>query len=182
MEKVALGVVDVLRSETVTRWHIVHTIRHQSVAEHSAGVAFIALHICHQRGLSHERTNEVVMAALLHDVPEVLMGDLVPPTKEYLGLHEAISGLESRMTYAGRTLCPPSDKEAADIIKLADKVEALVFLEHNGVKTSAHVRLAAAGLRNTIVARWPDEGPRLIDDALSDNIACMDTLLERDGE
>lgn len=176
---VELGLPDALRMSTVTRWHIVHTTRHQSVADHSACVALIAMHAARRMGLSDDVVREVAFRALLHDLPEVLMGDLVPPTKAYLGVGGAIRQLEGRMAFAGERLGDHHfySTTVTDIVHLADMVEAAAFLARDGVP-SAHMRLVADKIHKKIADGWGEFGTGVLADALADRVTSMDTLLE----
>lgn len=132
---IELTLGDVYRSLDVKRWQIVKTNRQQSVAEHSYMVAMIAARICHHTGRSQHFTNEVVRYALTHDLPEVLTGDLATPLKRMLGVEftKRLSELENRLTWLpGWALSSRGvGKETAVVVKMADLIEAAVFLFHN---------------------------------------------------
>ena len=59
----------------VTRFHTLRTIRQQSVAHHSWGVATLLLHVWPEAPAS------VLRAALWHDVAEIETGDMPAPIK-----------------------------------------------------------------------------------------------------
>lgn len=69
-----MNLESVLPARHVKRFHTSTFIGQQTVADHSWGVAVIALHLC--QGLSAEETFMVVRAALLHDVTERWTGDM----------------------------------------------------------------------------------------------------------
>ena len=62
---------DVLRAGHVKRWHTVHVLREQSIAEHMWNVAMIADTIFLKLGL-----NVDVYTAMTHDLSEVRGGDI----------------------------------------------------------------------------------------------------------
>ncbi|MEC9077273.1 MAG: YfbR-like 5'-deoxynucleotidase, partial [Pseudomonadota bacterium] len=68
---------------TVTRWHSVNCQRYPSVAEHSCLVALYAREIASRvyPGLSAEDQVLLYELALMHDLSEVVTGDMPSPIK-----------------------------------------------------------------------------------------------------
>lgn len=82
-----LSPLDILAMGNVTRWHTVRTARAQTIGEHSARVALLAVWLGHQLGLNRFPALyelETLRLALLHDAPETHYGDVPAPTKGVL--------------------------------------------------------------------------------------------------
>lgn len=111
---------DILRATGVTRWHIVRTVRPQSLAEHTFDVTMIARAIAKIAGYDDY---EIIKAALLHDLDEIITGDIPTPTKE----RARANGFEINELYksvTGREISP----DEALIVHLADKMADLYWL------------------------------------------------------
>lgn len=121
---------DILRASGVTRWHIVRMVRPQSLAEHSFDVTMIARAIAK---IARVDDNEIIKAALLHDLDEIIMGDSPTPTKERArergwelnDLYKSVTGREITQ-----------DEEI--IIILADKLADLHWLWHHALGTHSN--------------------------------------------
>lgn len=120
----------------VERWTIIPTIRPQSVAEHSFGVAMIADAFCEELGLGRGSAirQDATRWALWHDVDEIFTGDIPTPMKMQVPKHvmveaEKLSGANTHIEECGSSL-------ALEIVKLADLVEACRFLNTWGVEPS----------------------------------------------
>lgn len=119
---------DMLRAQYVKRFHIVHTLKHQSVAEHSFNVAMIAREIAIEFGLFGAAVEEVMLIALCHDLDEVITGDIPTPTKERAkagGVNLNDNGIE--VPYKAVL------EDHKLIVKVADYMEAIWFLDDNGI-------------------------------------------------
>src|SRR5690606_20843295 len=90
-----LHLTDALRASDVVRWQIVRVLKGQSVAEHSFNVALIALELADR--LKVDR-GEVLHYAILHDLPEVLTGDIPTPTKRVIG-KDLLDNFERTVTF-----------------------------------------------------------------------------------
>jgi hypothetical protein len=106
------GPIPELRLSFVPRWCIVKTTKTQSVAEHSYNVAVIAEKLCRVIGLGDAETGMAVREALFHDKYEVYTGDIPSPAK-HREEKDAICPLLSL------------------IVKLADLIEAYIFISNN---------------------------------------------------
>lgn len=86
-----------LRQRLINRWSLMHCQQRESVLEHSAVVAMLAM-LAGEIALS--RGNKVDIGvmmshAIVHDVSEVLTGDVVTPVKKATKtLHQEFSALE----------------------------------------------------------------------------------------
>jgi len=111
---------DILRASGVTRWHIVRTVRPQSLAEHTFDVVMIARAVAKIAGVDDY---EIIKAALLHDLDEIVTGDIPTPTKQ----KARDNGWELNNLYqtvTGRELSP----DESLIIRLSDKMADLHWL------------------------------------------------------
>jgi len=114
---------DILRASGVTRWHIVRTVRPQSLAEHTFDVTMIARAVAKIAGYDDY---EITKAALLHDLDEIITGDFPTPTKQKARDNGwELNDLGKRYKeITGRELNP----DEALIIQLADKMADLYWL------------------------------------------------------
>ena len=108
---------DKLRACHVTRWHIVQTQRQQTLAEHQYNVAIIAVAIAAKLSLPQTIQDEVMRYAMTHDLDEVVNGDVPSPLKDKLGMlpHH------------------PNGSTVLQIVKAADYMEALWFIDDNWI-------------------------------------------------
>lgn len=104
------------------RFHTVHTIFSQNIAEHSFGVAWWCEALTN-KGAS----KNLIMAALAHDLSEHIVGDVPSPTKRKVAsLANELDGLEAHhLDVAG--LIYPLAPEEKRILKLADILEGMMF-------------------------------------------------------
>ncbi len=123
-----------LRSNTVKRWHIVDTSKQQTIAEHSFNMCLLVEEICKLVG-QEDQTDAAIRYTIHHDIPEVVLGDIPTPTKRFYGLMNALgeSGLDPQ------SAAPNGFIE--DVVKLADLLDAVMFLQLYGIgKHSQDVR------------------------------------------
>lgn len=109
--KTPFGAIPALRASIVPRWSIIKTTRPQSLAEHNYNVSIITKHLCGAMALSPPMVKEAVMYALTHDYEEIYTGDIPSPAKVK----------EKR----------PVKKVTEAVVKLADALEAWLFIQHN---------------------------------------------------
>lgn len=146
-----------LRLSTVRRWTILHMIRQQSVAEHSYNVCILAERIAvHWFNIQDPGTlYNIQKWALRHDRSEAFTGDYPTIVKDLLD--EA--GLEARYADLLPTSKHQFDIGVQQIVKLADRIDAIIFLKMEismGNKTVAHV---AASIERDLLERmlaWYD--------------------------
>ena len=157
----SLSISEQLRACHVRRWHIVQTSREQTLAEHSFGVAVIAGSVAARirwPGLLHDSNQlRLLQWALSHDIIEVRTGDIPPPFKRALEqvagggvVERAEDAMDREMGGAYRKI---KGTEVEMIVKIADQIEAIYFLQDNGV--GAHAREVLDGMRG-ILGRMVD--------------------------
>ena len=122
-----------LRASHVKRFHIVETTKQQNVAEHSYNVWVFAEAICDVLGAGTCLYAQVTEYALHHDLPEVILGDVPTPSKMLVDMKRIETDIEPKSS--------PPNNTVRDIVKLADVMDAVVFLAMYGVgKHAALVR------------------------------------------
>ena len=72
------------RMKYITRWALMRCMRQESLSEHTADTALLAHALCLiARNITHTgadiRPDTVAAAALYHDAPEILTGDMPTP-------------------------------------------------------------------------------------------------------
>lgn len=155
---------DLLRAESVTRWHTVPTVRDQSLAEHQWNVCMISVSLALRMGLDDETISEIRDHALVHDIDEIRTGDMPSPHKEALKKREPLP--ESSSGYAGRW---PSGSDESHrgtvehpwnvvdpVIRAADRIDAAIwsskYVMDDDVVADCAVRLSRFQKDNRIVS------------------------------
>lgn len=131
-----------LRCGHVKRWHMTRVFREQTLAEHLMLVQIVALeaadrYIAGSGGYADPRLFrlEVMEWAMWHDMPEVVMGDIAPPTKKLIGHaggQTLLNGIERRVDGRFTRLDMSTGEVAKLIVKFADIYDAIRFLHWEG--------------------------------------------------
>lgn len=142
-----LTLADLARSGHVSRWHSVRTSRDQTLAEHHYMVTRISNRLAKDilgSDLDDSGLLQIMEYASLHDTPELLMGDLPSPLKRHI---EQISGENNPITAIENEIAPwltemkavirRTHPEYLLIVKLADIMDALVFITDEGIGAHA---------------------------------------------
>ncbi len=130
------------RMKYIDRWALMRNTRKESLAEHTLETAFIAHALAviqNKRFGGTVDAEKAAVAALFHDAPEIITGDLPTPVKYYNSdikniYKEIESAAEQRLLgLLPRDLCPdfeelfnPKDDQIKLIVKAADKLSALI--------------------------------------------------------
>ena len=140
-----VGFYEFMRAGHVKRWHVVNTTREQSIAEHSFLVTMIALELnkCFdEEGVVYDIL-PIVMGGLFHDISEVRYGDIPTPGKQFLKKVTNNPGIFSDIEAELLPEMPYAQVEvtgfAAQIIKMADIIEAAHWIRDNGAGTHAKI-------------------------------------------
>lgn len=172
---------DILALGSVTRWHTLRTARAQTLAEHKARVALLAVWLGHRLPVALGAMDEleVLRAALLHDMPETQLGDLPNPAKqivnEYLGETPGEAGAQDfdaqmeAIFWQARGACNPMSTLSpltSALLRVADVLEAAAFYWVEGITErrpgSGHLPTAIVREAMAVVAR---ELPSLLNPA-----------------
>lgn len=132
-----------LRTAHTKRWQIVNVGRIQNVAEHSFLVQLIAIEVSRACEFSNskggpfnvEKEHQIMRWAMWHDMMEVKTGDINTPVKAVIKKAIGESGIEKlEKSYSTEYAEISSDTWPVikDIVKLADYMEALNFLNEEG--------------------------------------------------
>jgi 5'-deoxynucleotidase YfbR-like HD superfamily hydrolase len=117
---------NLLRSGLVERWHTYGRALQQNIGEHSWSVALLVIL------LKPDASAELLRAAILHDVHEVVFGDVPSPTK---AKHAIISEIEdeTERDFWRTNLLEPITLTTNEqrLLKACDKLEALFFIHRN---------------------------------------------------
>ncbi len=105
----------------VRRYHTRTTIGHQSVAEHSWGVAAIILEIC------ENPSRRLIEAAIYHDVAEYDTGDVPAQVKRVAAIRGPMLAFEADVEHDLGIDVELTEDEGA-ILKFADTMELLFYV------------------------------------------------------
>ena len=166
-----LTLADLARSGHVTRWHSVRTSRDQTLAEHHYMVTRISNRLAKEiigPDLDDSGLLRIMEYASLHDTPELLMGDLPSPLKRHI---EQISGDRNPIEAIEHEIAPwltelkqsirATHPEYLLIVKLADIIDALVFISEEGIGAhAARVIEILEGMLTDKLAQAEREHPR----------------------
>jgi hypothetical protein len=142
----------VMRLSAVKRWHMIDTFKTQTLAEHSANVAMLAYVIAKKApGMFFGPASGVAAHALLHDIPEVFIGDIPTHSKRWLD-KDQMARAESAVTpHCLMTVPLPAQKL---LIKICDLVDGIRFIRIHGVDmTAGH---AQEGLEMQLHAKFTE--------------------------
>ena len=130
------------RMKYITRWSLMHSTRAESLSEHTCDTALLAHTLCliaRRYTGTPCRPKTVAVAALYHDAPEIITGDLPTPIKYYNPdikdaykqvEHIAGNRLLEMLPEALREIYTPlvmeSDEDLNPIVKAADKLSAYI--------------------------------------------------------
>ena len=132
------------RMKYITRWSLMHSTRAESLSEHTCDTALLAHLLCliakHYTGTPC-RPEVVAVAALYHDAPEIITGDMPTPVKyKNDALRTAYKAVEAESARAMASLLPEelqgveesyltgavlNDAERR-LLKAADRLSALI--------------------------------------------------------
>lgn len=133
----------------VERWGVVPTVTRQNDAEHSFYVALYTAWLFDEymkandvREDMSQEGSMLVLRALIHDMPEIRMGDMPGPVKKELCDRDVIDAYEHEFYRDAGLLnwLPPVSKVGAAILKCADVIDALMFLAREMSFGNSNVR------------------------------------------
>lgn len=159
---VKLRVKDITRAGHVNRWQIVRTQRQQTNGEHMYIVTMLA-EVIFERMIksnpSMKKLNLNILHLLLlkwgmrHDLPEVITGDMATPVKKAIRRlvgKDIILELEYEIDPEYKAIHQEVDgTEIWYIVKIADIIEAIVFLKTEGI--GSHAKSVCDKLQNKFI-------------------------------
>ena len=153
----------VSRMKNISRWSLMRNSASENVQEHSHMVAVVAHALAVIRRDVFGRDADpgaVAAAALFHDAPEILTGDMPTPVKyfdpdiraaykrvETVASEKLLSALPEELRPAYGPLLSPGDGCCADLIKAADKLAAYIKCLEEKKAGNMEFRLAAQQTR-----------------------------------
>ena len=113
------------RMRNIERWSLMRNMFSENLSEHTLEVALIAhalAVISNKRFGTAYDADKAAVAALFHDVPEIITGDLPTPVKYYNAQIKSAYGQIERE--ARENLHP--DAQLQPLVHAADKIQALI--------------------------------------------------------
>ena len=163
----------IFRMRYIARWALMRTTRTENVEEHSYEVAVLshALSVIgrdvFQKDLDPDKT---AAAALFHDAPEIITGDLPTPIKyfnpgiktayqqvEAVAQDKLLSMLPPELVDAYEPLVREADPEVRRYVKAADKLAAWLKCQEELKAGNAEFRRAADETLTTLRAMGMEE-------------------------
>ena len=132
------------RMKYITRWSLMHSTRAESLSEHTCDTALLAHMLCliaRRYTGTPCRPKTVAVAALYHDAPEIITGDMPTPVKyANPALRDAYKALEAESVRSMTGLLPEElgeeispfisgellTAEEKRLLKAADRLSALI--------------------------------------------------------
>ena len=132
------------RMKYITRWSLMHSVRAESLSEHTCDTALIAHTLCliaRRYTGTPCRPKTVTVAALYHDASEIITGDMPTPVKYRSDvLRDAYKAIERESAAAMASMLPPELEEEITpyitgdlltaperkLLKTADRLSALI--------------------------------------------------------
>ena len=130
------------RMKYIDRWALMRNTRRETLAEHTLDTAFIAhaLAVIQNKRFGGKLDPEkCAVAAMFHDAPEIITGDLPTPVKYYNSeIKTAYKEIEAAASDRILNLLPddlipsyeklfsPEDEDIRLVVKAADKLSALI--------------------------------------------------------
>ena len=125
------------RMKYITRWSLMHSTRAESLSEHTCDTALLAHLLCliaQKYTGTPCRPETVAVAALYHDAPEIITGDMPTPVKYHSpALRDAYKALERESVRSMAALLP--EELAAALVPCMDGT-ALTPEEHRLLKAA----------------------------------------------
>ncbi len=149
----------IFRMRYIARWALMRNTRTENVEEHSYEVAVLAHALAvigrdvFGKELDPDRT---AVAALFHDAPEIITGDMPTPIKYYnpdikaayrqveaVAQDKLLSMLPPELAPAYEPLVRESDKTVSHYVKAADKLSAYIKCVEEGKAGNSEFKKAA---------------------------------------
>lgn len=125
---------DLYKLKSIFRYNNRQKLKTESVAEHSYFVAAISMQLCKKYKLSSEIMKNCLIRSLLHDMPEIVTGDIPYDSKVMFALHEKFNTFEQsyfELNFAEfSTLMSKNDDISALVVDVADALSVVQFADN----------------------------------------------------
>jgi 5'-deoxynucleotidase YfbR-like HD superfamily hydrolase len=155
----------------VRRCHTMTTIHSQSVGEHTFGLMALLIELCepsdNHKGILNPRLSKLLVAALYHDAPEAITGDMPAPVKSgYPQLKDAMASAEKGIAiefdlYVELTVFEKSILRYCDLMECA--LYAMEEIETGNIAMAKVFRNCMNGIRKDRLADVTPSALRLYD-------------------
>ena len=180
------------RMKYITRWSLMHSTRPESLSEHTCDTALLAHTLCliaRRYTGTPCRPKTVAVAALYHDAPEIITGDMPTPIKYYAPeIRDAYKKVEA--VACGRLLAMLPDElrpdyddvldcadgEVLELVKAADKLSAYIKCVEELKAGNAEFRRAAEQTRAALDAMGLPELDYFIEHCMESFSVTLDEL------
>lgn len=144
---------DLLQAGRVSRFHTLPGVVNQTIAEHSGRVALLVWLLTEGKCRA-----ALLWAALTHDLPEAVTGDVPAPAKwASVTLGPALAELESRVVQAWGLNGIDLTEDERSTLDLADCLDGMFTCIQERRSGNQEVNLAYDKWLHHLVTRWPDE-------------------------
>lgn len=149
----------IFRMRYIARWALMRNTRTENVQEHSYEAAVLAHALAViGRDVFHKdlEPDKIATAALFHDAPEIITGDMPTPIKYYnpslknayrqveaAAQNKLLSMLPEELASAYAPLLRESDEQVRRYVKAADKLSAYIKCVEEGKAGNAEFKKAA---------------------------------------
>ena len=155
------------RMKYITRWSLMHSTRAESLSEHTCDTALLAHTLCliaRRYTGTPCRPKTVAVAALYHDAPEIITGDLPTPVKYHSAtLRDAYKAME-RESVASMTAMLPDElaEEVAPFLtgELLTAEEAKLLKAADRLSAWSSAWKSSAAATTSLTRHWPSRKPR----------------------
>lgn len=186
------------RMKYINRWSLMRNTRKENLTEHSAEVGMIA-HALATIGNTRLNKNynggEIVTAALYHDLPEILTGDLPTPVKyssdEMIAAYKMVEESANkkilgtlpedlRESYQDIFSMKALSNEERKIVKAADKISALIKCIEEEKAGNEEFTDARISTEQSLIAMEVPEATIFMEDFLAAYAGTLDDLLKEE--
>lgn len=153
----------------VKRYHVKRVLRTQTNAEHTFGVLMLLKQVTADEAWDPARLLELYEAALHHDLPELMTGDVPAPIKRvHPGLGPMMESIEEQLFPLYRNTYGMGPDDAA-LLKWADRMELVLWcLEEVRMGNTLAAGIVSRGLGWILVAHLPECAQALTDEVVAD--------------
>lgn len=186
------------RMKYINRWSLMRNTRKENLTEHSAEVGMIAhalATIGNTRLNKNYNEGEIVTAALYHDLPEILTGDLPTPVKyssdEMIAAYKMVEESANkkilgtlpedlRESYQDIFSMKALSNEERKIVKAADKISALIKCIEEEKAGNEEFTDARISTEQSLIAMEVPEATIFMEDFLAAYAGTLDDLLKEE--